>query len=148
MSASTLYPVIWKIRRVFQQLRNISDAMLEDLGINASQRAVLEVLSSEEPLSVPQMAKQLRVSRQHIQVLVNELLAKKLVDSGENPAHKRSPLISISKAGQELFSSITGREQELLSILQPNFSKSDLATSFNTLELLEKLLSSEEWVEK
>lgn len=142
MTTSKLYPLIWKIRRVFQQLRTISDAMLEDLEINASQRAILELLSTEVKMSVPKMAKQLNVSRQHVQVLANELQAKGLVDSTQNPAHKRSPLFFITKPGLKLFASATEREQELLAMLQPSFSKAGLATSLKTLESLEELLES------
>lgn len=148
MTTSTLYPFIWKIRRVFQQLRNVSDVMLDDLGINASQRAVLEVLSAGEKLSVPHMAKRLNVSRQHIQVLANELLAKELVEFSENPAHKRSPLFNISKSGLRLFTSITEREKEFLSVLQVSFSVEDINTSTKTLETLEELLKSKAWEEK
>jgi len=142
MATSTLYPLIRKIRRVFQQLRSVSDVMLEDLDINASQRAVLEALSGDEPFSVPQIAKQLSVSRQHVQVLVNELLTKQLVDSLENPAHKRSPLIRITSKGNKLFASIRKREHELLAVLQANFSSTDIAISSTTLETLQELLQS------
>ena len=148
MSASTLYPFIWKIRRVFQQLRNISDEMLAEQGINPSQRAVLEVLSGEERFSVPQIAKQLTVTRQHIQVLVNELLAKELVNSAENPFHKRSPLISITAKGKKLFAAISESERGLLNAMQPSFSNADIAISLSTLETLEKLLESREWEKK
>jgi DNA-binding MarR family transcriptional regulator len=148
MTTSALYPLIWKIRRVFQQLRTLSDAMLEDLGINASQRAVLESLSDEEQFSVPQIAKQLSVSRQHIQVLVNELLTKELVELADNPSHKRSPLISITSSGMKLFASIVDRERDLLDVLQSSFSNEDLAISLNTLETLEQLLQSKEWEKK
>lgn len=144
MSNSALYPFIWKIRRVFQQLRSVSDTMLEDLEINASQRAVIEALSGEEQFSVPQIAKKLNVSRQHVQVLVNELLAKELVKAGENPSHKRSPLISISATGLALFASVEKRERDLLTALQSSFSNTDLATSLKTLETLEKLLESKQ----
>ncbi|GJM12231.1 MAG: hypothetical protein DHS20C12_06340 [Pseudohongiella sp.] len=144
MAASNLYPLVWEVRRVFQQLRSISDAMLEDLETNASQRAVLEVLSVEDQFSVPQIAKQLNVSRQHIQVLVNELLAKELVSSAENPSHKRSPLINITSTGLQLFLSIAEREQCLLADLQSSFSSADLAISLKTLETLEQLLESKQ----
>lgn len=148
MTTSALYPFIWKIRRVFQQLRSVSDAMLEDLEINASERAVLEALSGEEASSVPQIAKRLNVSRQYVQVLVNELLTKELVNSAENPSHKRSPLISITSKGGKLFAAISESERDLLNVLQSSFSNTDLAISLKTLETLEELLQSKEWGKK
>ncbi len=142
MTTNAIYPLIWKLRRVFQQLRVVSDAMLEDVGINASQRALLEALDGDAAFSVPQIAKQLSVSRQHIQTLVNEMLAKDLVETADNPAHKRSPLVRSTAAGKKLFSSIKEGEQELLDKLTPSFSNADLATSLETLETLEELLGS------
>lgn len=148
MPDSALYPLIWEIRRVFQRLRSVSDTMLEDLGITASKRAVLEVLAGAEALSVPQIAIQLSVTRQHIQVLVNSLLSRGLATSAENPAHKRSPLISLSVEGKDLFLVIEERECHLLKALQASFSNADLATALNTLETLEGLLELKEWDKK
>ena len=148
MTVSTLYPFIWKIRRVFQQLRNASDTLLEDIGINASQRALLEVLDEEEGISVPQIAKRLSVSRQHIQTLVNELLEKGLAETAENPAHKRSPLVFSTASGKKLFASIKESEAKMLKVLAPNFSNTDLAISMKTLETLGELLEAEQWQPK
>jgi DNA-binding MarR family transcriptional regulator len=148
MAKTELYPLIWKVRRVFQQLRRVSDTILEDLGINASQRAVLELLCGEEQLSVPQIARQLSVTRQHVQVLVNELQAKSLVESVENPAHKRSPLIGTTEAGRGLFAAIAAREQSLLDALQSSFSSQDIAISLSTLKTLEECLVSRDWEKK
>ena len=142
MSHSALYPLIWKIRRVFQQLRNVSDTMLEASGINASERAVLESLSAEQGLSVPQIAKHLSVSRQHIQVQVNQLLTKGLVETTENPLHKRSPLLGLTASGGKLFASISQREFAMLGELQAHFSGTDIAVSLRTMEKLEELLQS------
>jgi len=140
MTTSTLYPLIWKIRRVFQKLRMFSDAMLEDLGVNASERAVLEALANDEAFTVPQIAKQFSVSRQHVQVLVNEMRTKELVSSAENPSHKRSPLIRITAKGKELFTAIIESERDLLNVLESSFSSSDIETTLKTLETLEELV--------
>lgn len=144
MVTSALNPLIWKIRGLFQKLRTFSDAMLQDLGINASERGVLETLSDGQPLSVPQIAKQFSVSRQHVQTLVNELRSKGLITSVENPSHKRSPLVSISPKGKKLFALIIKTERDLLSVLQSRFSNTDLAITLKTLETLEELLELRE----
>jgi len=114
--------------------------MLEDLGVNASQRAVLEALGNGETLTVPQIAKQFSVSRQHVQVLVNEMRTEELVSSQENPSHKRSPLIKITPKGKELFTAIMESERDLLNVLESSFSSTDIETSVKTLETLEELV--------
>ena len=104
--AKTLYQLIWQTRRLFQRLRATSDELLDATGINSSQRAVLEFLHGQPPQTVPAIARERTVSRQHIQTVVNDLLELGLVEAIDNPSHKRSPLIRTTAAGEALFASI------------------------------------------
>lgn len=144
MASSSMYQLVWQTRRLFQHLRVVSDEMLESTDINTSQRAVLEILFPKQVYSVPQIAQQLSVSRQHIQVIVNELQLLSLVKAVENPAHKRSPLIATTEAGTRLFEAIQKKEAELLEPIQKNFSKKDLATTLKTLKAFDDHLTSNE----
>jgi len=144
MHTSPLYPLVWQIRRLFQQLRSASDNLLAGMGINASQRAVLEFLAARPAHSVPQIAQELTVTRQHIQVLVNELLSLKLLKTLPNPAHKRSPLIAITERGSRLFTVIRKKEAQLLASLEPHFEQDDLELVTQTLIKLQQLLQAEE----
>ncbi len=67
-------------------------------SLQASQRAVLEFLSQQQAQIVPQIAREISVSRQHIQTVVNDLLALGLIEAVENPTHKRSSLIQLTNA--------------------------------------------------
>jgi len=69
---------------------------LEGLGITAADRAVMEFLYPEGRLSVPEISRRCRVSRQHVQVTVNSLVDKGLAETRESPGRKRSPLISLT----------------------------------------------------
>lgn len=139
---STLYRVILQTRHLFQRLRSVSDDLLEGSGINTSQRAVLEFLYQQPPQAVPQIAREKSVSRQHIQIIVNDLLALKLIESVENPTKKRSPLIQLSRKGIALFKSIQIKETEFLKTAEKQFSQMELKTALNTLKSLDDYLAS------
>ena len=140
-----IYELVWSTRRLFQQLRATSDELLEGTGINASQRAVLEFLNQNQPQTVSNMAREKTVSRQHIQTVVNDLLSLELVQSKENPAHKRSPLISMTEKGKKLFKKITQREIKVLDAMAGEFSEKNIATSVQTLNAIRDYLKSEQW---
>ncbi|GGF23195.1 hypothetical protein GCM10011399_15980 [Subtercola lobariae] len=75
------------------------------------------------PLTVPQIARRLGVSRQHILRLTGELHAEGLVESRLNPDHKTSPLIVLTPAGEKILHRINGAgrisNQALLESLTP-----------------------------
>lgn len=130
------YKIIWLIRRLFRALTERSEATLSKYGVSAADRAIMEFLFPEHALTVPAIAKRYQVSRQHVQVTVNSLLSKKLVCSNANPRHKRSPLISLTAKGRELFSRIIGADLKAVEALFVGTPKQDRQTTARTLEIL------------
>jgi DNA-binding MarR family transcriptional regulator len=145
MSTSTLYQLIWQTRRLFQRLRSTSDELLDGTGINASQRAVLEFLHQQQPQTVPQIALGKSVSRQHIQTVVNDLLIHELIETVENPTHKRSPLIQLTSTGTRLFNTIQKKEPRLLKKMGKKYSQQELTDALNTLKSIDDYLASGAW---
>lgn len=142
---SALYQVIWQTRRLFQRLATTGDNLHADLGLNASQRALLEFLEGREPQTVPDIARERGVSRQHVQVLVNQLLGLGLVQALENPAHRRSVLVERTEKGRKVFKSARKREAMGLTEMAARFDPGDLETTARTLAALERYLQSAEW---
>ena len=83
-------------------------------GLSPSHRAVLESLLEGGPQTVPALARARPVARQHIQVLVNDLLRMELVETRENPAHRRSPHISVTPRGRRVFTEVRSEESRIL----------------------------------
>lgn len=100
-----------EVRQLFHQLAAVVDA-LHDLS--ASQRAILERLWRDGDQTVPEMARACRVSRQFIQVLVNDLVKLGLIIAVENPAHARSPRFHLTDAGRKRFEAMKAKERGLL----------------------------------
>jgi len=61
------------------------------------------------PLTVPQIARRLGVSRQHILRLANELTRQGLIEAVENPDHRTSRLLRLTGAGEEVLDEINAR---------------------------------------
>ena len=142
-ATNNAYKVTWLVRRLFRAMANKADAYLHDLDLTAADRAVMEFLFPDAQLTVPDIARRYQVSRQHVQVTVNRLLDRGLLHSGDNPSHRRSPLIRLSRAGRSAFAEIRGIESELLDDVFSNVSTADVATTRRTLETLLGKLSKE-----
>jgi len=134
------YQVVWLIRRLFRALAQASDAMLRPRGLSSADRAVLEFLYPDQALSVPEIARKYSVSRQHVQVTVNGLIEKELVISSDNPKHKRSPLMQLTKGGCELFAAILDQDRQAIDAVFKKVSAKDARITRETLQsLLEQL---------
>ena len=86
------------VRGVFNRLKALSDELHGDLDVTTAMRAVMETLSDAGPMTVPQIAKLKGVTRQHIQLLADALVDGGLASVKENPAHRRSSLITLTAA--------------------------------------------------
>lgn len=134
--ANDTYQIVWLVRRLFRALAQKSDDSLQEVGISVADRAVMEFLQQGQPLSVPEIADRYQVSRQHVQVTVNRLLAAEIVSATLNPRHKRSPLLALTRKGKTLFRTIKARDTEAINALFSNVSENDLRTTRKTLEFL------------
>ena len=130
------YNVTWLVRRLFRAMAELADQYLHDAGLTVADRAVMEFLYPDAELSVPDIARRYQVSRQHVQVTVNGLVERGLLNGTENPRHKRSPLIRLSDLGRATFDEIRNRESTLLDELFSGIEIADIATTKRTLEAL------------
>jgi len=142
---SDRYQIVWLIRRLFRALGQASDELLGPRGFSAADRAVMEFLYPDQALSVPEIARRYSVSRQHVQVTVNPLIKKGLVTTLENPRHKRSPLLQLSKRGRSVFASILERDRQAIDALFKNVRAKDAHITRTSLQSLLEQLEEETW---
>lgn len=103
---------------------------------------ILNGLGRAGPQAVPQMAPARPVSRQYIQTLVNGLVAEGLVEFQDNPAHKRSPLVQLTRKGQDLLDQMNRRSAELLGKLPITATEKDLQTTAAVLRAVREQFES------
>ena len=135
------YRITWLIRRLVRAMGRRPGENLPGPGITAADRAVMEFIYPDKKLSVPEIARRYRASRQHVQVTVNSLIDKGLAAAVENPRHKRSPLIMLTDEGRDLFESVLERDREAIDKLFANVPHDDRRQTRETLEKLFKNIS-------
>ena len=106
--------LINEARVFYHSLVQVSEHLHGPESISLGMRAVLEFLELNGPETVPNMARNRRVTRQRIQTLTNTLLSQNLVQSIDNPATKRSPLIKLTPGGKKLIRSMRKKESSIL----------------------------------
>ena len=136
MSNEQAYEITWLIRRVFRAMASAADQYLEDSGLSAADRAVMEFLYPDEQLSVPDIARRYDVSRQHVQVTVNSLVKRGLLRFDVNPRHKRSKLVRLSELGRESFAEIRRNEEAIVERLFGGIPGDALLATQQTLQSL------------
>ena len=147
LDAGHVERIVGEVRHLFQVLKALADTVHKDAGLTASTRAVMEALA-DGPRTVPDIARSKSVTRQHIQLLVDELAESDLIETKPNPAHQRSPLIALSRKGEMMFASLRKREAPLLEQLAAALDARKAAATVQTLTALrrraEDLLQDEE----
>lgn len=93
--------LIAEVYEVAGASRRTSEALAARHGQTAARWHVLSAIS-EEPRTVPAIARRLGLTRQSVQRVVNELAAESLVMTGANPDHARSPLVEVTAAGRRV----------------------------------------------
>ena len=97
-------------------------------------------IEREGPQTVPMLASLRYVSRQIIQTQVNELLELKYLVSKDNPGHKRSSLIALTRTGKQLVKRMQTAEIEYLKQLKWLPDPDDLSKCLEVLDrIYEKL---------
>jgi len=147
LDAGTVEKITSEVRHLFHVLKSLADAVHKDAGLTASMRAVMEALAGG-PRTVPDIARSKSVTRQHIQLLVDDLAKSDLVELRPNPAHQRSPLVALSRKGETLFASVRKREAPLVEQLATALDARKAAATVQTLTALrrraEELLQEQE----
>ena len=84
----------------FRTLRIAGGKLHGRPGPLSGERGVIMDLARLGPDTVPNMARVRGTSRQHVQVIVDRLIADGQAERRTNPASRRSPLIALTRRGQ------------------------------------------------
>lgn len=106
------------VHRAHRLLFRLEETVCSDSGITPGQRRILERLVQSGARTVPDLAREEGVSRQHVQVQVNHLLDEGLVRSKPNEAHRRSYLMQATPSGKKVLTRIRSKEQAVFRELE------------------------------
>lgn len=102
-------------------------------GLSVGVRAVLDLLHKHGPMTVPQMGRAQAISRQFVQRMVNDAVARGLVESTPNPAHQRSSLIRLTDGGRAAIAAAVAREHAVLREVGGDLTDADLRSCVRVL---------------
>jgi DNA-binding MarR family transcriptional regulator len=133
---SELTELVDEVRRTHNTLTEVIDDLHADTAVSARLRAVLEYVDRHGPAAVPDIARARRVSRQHIQTTVNELLDRSLVAYEPNPQHRRSHLVVLTPSGAGMIATLQAHERQALEPLVQGLDPDAIAMATATLRSL------------
>jgi DNA-binding MarR family transcriptional regulator len=88
------------------------------------------------PLTVPQIAQMRPTSRQRMQRLADELVAQRLVTFIDNPKHRRSKLVQLTRKGDARYRELNARFLVIASTMGVALSEADIR---RTTEIVRQL---------
>ncbi len=130
---------------MFHRLRMTADEVHHQGEMSGGLRSILRSLDKQGAQTVPQMARIRSVSRQHVQMLVNQLAEEGLVEFLANPAHKRSPLARLTPQGKRTVDAMNRRENKLLGKSDLGVTEKKLREAAETLRTVRAYFESDQW---
>jgi DNA-binding MarR family transcriptional regulator len=134
--------LVMEVFRLNGRLCTSGDGMVADIGLTSSRFQVLGVIAlSSAALSVAQIARNLGVTRQAVQPIVNEMVASGLLELKDNPNHRRSRLVQLTKAGWKVFKLAEERWQRMAAqIMVTHVSRVEVEQATDALQRIRSYL--------
>ncbi len=137
---SEIETLLNEVRLLYHRIIQMGEQLHAGESVTLGMRAVLEFLLKNGPTTVPDIARSRSVTRQHIQSLVNALLEQDLVVFEENPLHKRSSFVTLTKEGERVIRRMRKRESQLYQATKFAVKRNDLKTAARTLKYVRDAL--------
>jgi DNA-binding MarR family transcriptional regulator len=119
------------------------DLLAAEEGLTSARWQVLGAVAlAGRPLTVPQIARRMGLTRQSVQASVNRLLGDGLLETEENPDHRRSRLIRLTDEGQAKYAGLDRRQIRWINELAAGLKTSELSTVVRILDELANRLTA------
>ena len=113
------------------------DLLAADAGLTSARWQVLGAVAlAERPLTVPQIARRMGLTRQSVHASIKRLVADGLVELASNADHRRSQHVRLTESGEASYAAIDGRRAEWVNRLAGGIPRTDLETARRVLDEL------------
>jgi DNA-binding MarR family transcriptional regulator len=120
------------------------DALVADVGLTSARWQVLGAIAlSAVPLPVAHVARNMGLTRQAVQRLVNELEHEGLVRFAANPHHQRAKLVLLTARGQSAYAAAMKRQGPWVGRLAGGISIEELKAAAATLRTIRQRLDEQ-----
>jgi DNA-binding MarR family transcriptional regulator len=111
------------------------DQITKELGLSSARWKVLGALSgSKNPITVPDIARMMGLTRQAVQRLVNEMIKDGLLYFQANPSHKRAKLLALTEKGKDFFERLEQKQIPWVNSIADGFEAKDLQIVYSVLQ--------------
>lgn len=137
-SAELLTDITLTIFRLGGILVAEGDRLTRDLGLTSARWKILGAINMEAaPMTVPQIARRMGLTRQAVQRVVDELRVMKLVEIVCNPDHQRSPIVACTPKGSAAYGRVMRRYTKWANRLAEPMEVRELTKALKVLRALE-----------
>ncbi len=113
------------------------DELTAAAGLTAARWQVLGALAlAERPLTVPQIARRMGLTRQSVHATVGRLVGDGLLELTPNADHRRSQFVAMTTAGQEAYQAVDRRQAAWVNELADGLKPRELETTVRVLQTL------------
>jgi DNA-binding MarR family transcriptional regulator len=117
-------------------------------GLTSARWQVIGAIAlAEHPLTVPQIARRMGITRQSVHATVKRLVADGLVELAPNVDHRRSQLVRLTELGERRYAALDRRQAAWVNRLARGIERSELESTGRVLAELCALLEGEEETE-
>ncbi len=110
------------------------DLLAADESLTSARWQVLGAIAmAERPLTVPQVARRMGLTRQSVHATVARLVSDRLAEHEPNEDHRRSPFVRLTNLGTEKFRTMQRRQARWVNALAADFTLDDLETTARVL---------------
>ncbi|MCK8677005.1 MarR family winged helix-turn-helix transcriptional regulator [Streptomyces lichenis] len=124
-------------------LRRLGERTAATEGLTQARWQVLSA-ASEQPVTVPQAARRLGVTRQNVQRVANDLVERGHAAFAGNPEHRGSPLLTLTPTGRTALERVTERAAAHHRVLLGTLPEQDVTAARALLRRLLTELDREE----
>ena len=120
--------------RVNGLLLAAGDLLTAGHGLTSARWQVLGAIAyAQRPLTVPQIARRMGLTRQTVHTTINRLLTDGMVTLVPNQDHQRSQLVRLTELGQASYQAIDHKQAAWVNRLTAGLTRSDLDTAARVL---------------
>jgi DNA-binding MarR family transcriptional regulator len=136
--------VILSVFRANGLLLAAGDLLGADDGLTSARWQVLGAIAlADRPLTVPQIARRMGLTRQSVHSTVGRLVSDGLLELSSNADHRRSRLVSLTERGRAKYSTVDRRQAIWVNRLAGGIGRSDLQATGRVLDELCRRLESD-----
>lgn len=139
-----LTDLILETFRLNGELLTAGDRLVADLQLTSARWQVLGAMGmAPTAMPVAHIARNMGLSRQAVQRLVNELAAQNLVQFAPNPHHQRAKLIVMTTKGKAVFDATMARQGPWADALATGLVAQEIDTALRVLRTIRERLQSQ-----